>query len=71
MKTIVEDLKSVPARKHMVTTIEYDCKKKDTADEVFDTVREIITDHLDEISKITYDILPAEKKVKVEVTQNL
>lgn len=70
MKTIMDELNSVKVRKHIVTTIEYDCKKSDKADQVFDAVRDIVTDHLDEIAKITYDILPAEKKVRVEVSQN-
>lgn len=54
----------------MVTSIEYDCKKEDKEDEVFETVRTIVSDHLEEIAKITYD-LQADHKVKVEVTQNM
>ena len=38
--------------------------------EVFETVRTIVSDHLEEIAKITYD-LQADHKVKVEVTQNM
>ena len=67
MKTLIDELKGVKAKKHVVTSIEYDCKKED---EVFETVRTIVSDHLEEIAKITYD-LQADHKVKVEVTQNM
>lgn len=70
MKNLVDELKSVSLRKHVVTSIEYDCKKEEKEDEVFETVRDIVTNHLDEIAKITYD-LSSDHKVKVEVTQNL
>jgi hypothetical protein len=70
MKTIMDELKSVPAKKHIVTSIEYDCRKSDKTEEVFDVVRDIVTDHLDEIAKITYDINNADQSVKVEITQN-
>ncbi|MDO4672416.1 MAG: hypothetical protein Q4A76_05850 [Porphyromonadaceae bacterium] len=70
MKSLVDDLKSVSLKKHVVTSIEYDCKSEEKEDEVFDTVRDIVTNHLDEIAKITYDIA-ADHKVKVEVSQNL
>lgn len=70
MKTLIDELKGVKAKKHVVTSIEYDCKKEDKEDEVFETVRTIVSDHLEEIAKITYD-LQADQKVKVEVTQNM
>lgn len=70
MKTLIDELKGVKTRKHVVTSIEYDCKKEKKEDEVFETVRMIVSDHLDEISKITYD-LQADHKVKVEITQNM
>lgn len=70
MKTLIDELKGVKAKKHVVTSIEYDCKKEDKKDEVFETVRTIVSDHLEEIAKITYD-LQANHKVKVEVTQNM
>jgi hypothetical protein len=66
----MDELKSVPAKKHIVTSIEYDCRKSDKTEEVFDVVRDIVTDHLDEIAKITYDINNADQSVKVEITQN-
>lgn len=69
MKNLTEELKKVSAKKHVCTTIEYDCKSEEKEEEVFDTVRDIVTEHLDEIAKITYDI-EAGHKVKVEVTQN-
>ena len=70
MKTLIDELKGVKAKKHVVTSIEYDRKKEDKEDEVFETVRTIVSDHLEEIAKITYD-LQADHKVKVEVTQNM
>ena len=51
-------------------TIYPNVKKEDKEDEVFETVRTIVSDHLEEIAKITYD-LQADHKVKVEVTQNM
>ncbi len=70
MKTIMDELKAVPVKKNVTSTIEYDCKKEGATQEVFDTVREIVADHLEEIAKITYDINP-DKSVKVEVIQHL
>lgn len=71
MKPILDELKDIQARKHIVTSIEYDCKTEADQDEVFDTVREILTSELNDFSKITYDLDPSMNKVKVEVTQNL
>lgn len=70
MKSMVDELNSVPVRKSVVTTIEYDCKKADKEDEVFDAVRDIVTNHLDEFSKITYDLNPSNHTVKVEVSEH-
>lgn len=70
MKNLLDDLKQVSLKKHVVTSIEYDCKKEEKEDEVFETVRNIVSNHLDEIAKITYDIT-GDHKVKVEVSQNL
>lgn len=70
MKSLVDELKQVSSKKHVVTSIEYDCKKEEKADEVFETVRDVVTNHLDEIAKITYDVT-SDNKVKVEVSQNL
>ena len=70
MKTLIDELKGVKAKKHVVTSIENKKKKEDKEDEVFETVRTIVSDHLEEIAKITYD-LQADHKVKVEVTQNM
>lgn len=70
MKSIFEELKEIKVRKHIVTTIEYDCSAEQKEDEIFDTVREILTDNLNSFSKITYDLEPSEHKVRVEVTQN-
>lgn len=54
----------------MVTSISYDCKNEEKEDEVFDMVRDLVVDHLDEMAKVTYDI-ESGHKVKVEVIQNL
>lgn len=70
MKSILNELRSVPVKKHIVTSIEYDCQDEGRQDEVFDIVREILADNLDAFAKITYDVIPGENKVKVEVTQN-
>jgi hypothetical protein len=69
MKTMMEELKGVSVKKHTVTSIEFDCKTEDKEDEVFDKVHDIVTNHLDDFAKITYD-LESEHKVKVEITEN-
>ena len=66
----IDELKSISTKKHVLTSIEYDCPSQEKEDEVFDTVQGILKHHLDEVAKITYD-LEADDKVKVEVTQNL
>lgn len=70
MKTMMEALDKVSAKKHVVTSVEYDCKKDGKAEEVFDVVQGIVTEHLDEFAKITYDVDSVEKKVKVEIIEN-
>ena len=71
MKTMIEALEKVSAKKHVVTSVEYDCRKDGKAEEVFDIVQGIVCDHLDDFAKITYDVDSVEKKVKVEVIENL
>lgn len=71
MKTMMEALEKVSAKKHVVTSVEYDCKKEGKAEEVFDAVQGIVCDHLDDFAKITYDVDSVEKKVKVEIIENL
>lgn len=71
MKPIIEELQNIKVKKHVVTSIEYDCKTEKKEDEVFDVVRDILANDLNGFSKITYDISPADHKVKVEVTQNV
>lgn len=66
----IDELKSISAKKHVVTSIEYDCPSEEKEDVVFDAVQDILKKHLDEVAKITYD-LEADHKVRVEVTQNL
>lgn len=69
MKNMIDDLKKLKVRKHTVTSIEFDCKTEEKEDEVFDKVRDIVTNNLDDFAKITFD-LEADHKVKVEVTEN-
>lgn len=69
MASLVKDLKDAKVRKHVVTSIEYDCKTDESEEEVFEMVQDIITNHLEEFAKITYDIEP-DHKVKVEVIEN-
>ncbi|MBQ0066335.1 MAG: hypothetical protein KBT48_11290 [Firmicutes bacterium] len=69
MKTLVDELNSIQAKKHIVTSVEYDCKNEEKENEVFDTVNDLVINHIDEMAKITYDIMPGHK-VKVEVIQN-
>ena len=47
MKTMAEELREIPAKKKIITSVEYECRDKGTADEVFSTVTGIVTDHLD------------------------
>lgn len=70
MSKILDELNSIKVRKHIKTSIEYDCKSKANEDEVFGLVQDILINGLDAFSKITYDLEPAEHKVKVEVFQN-
>ncbi len=70
MKTMIEELKEISTKKHTVTSIEFDCKSEEKEDEVFDTVHNIVTNHLDNFAKITYD-LESDHKVKVEITENV
>ena len=46
MKSLVDDLKSVSLKKHVVTSIEYDCKSEEKENEVFDTVRDLSLIHI-------------------------
>ena len=71
MKPIIDELQKINVRKHFVTSIEYDCKTEKKEDEVFDAVRDILSNDLNSFSKITYDLSPADHKVKVEVIQNV
>ena len=70
MKSIMESLDKVSAKKHVVTSVEYDCKSDEKAGEIFDTVQDIVTEHLQEFAKITFDVDSVQKKVKVEVIEN-
>lgn len=70
MKDLVKDLENISVKKHVVTSIEYECKNEKQEDEIFDTVREVITENINDFAKITYDLDSVEHKVKVEVSQN-
>ncbi len=56
MKSMLEELKDVKIKKHTVTSIEYDCKSEEKEDAVFDQVHNIVTNHLDDFTKITFDV---------------
>lgn len=71
MKSIMSELASVKAKKNVVTSIEYDCTDAQKENEIFQVVQDILFDHLEEFSKITYDIDTNEHKVKVEFSQHL
>lgn len=66
----IDQLKSISAKKHVVTSIEYDCPNETKEDEIFDAVQDILKNNVDELAKITYD-LETDHKVKVEVIQNM
>lgn len=68
MKSIVKDLENISVKKHVVTSIEYDCSDEKQEDEVFEAVRDVITENINDFAKITYDV-EANHKVKVEVIQ--
>lgn len=70
MKSMVDELNNVPVKKSVITSIEYDCKRPDKEDEVFDAVRDIVANYQDTFSKITYDLDPVNHKVKVEVNEH-
>ncbi len=70
MNSMIKDLTAIQAKKHIVTSIEYDTPTQDGQDEVFAAVREILLDDLDAFSKITFDVIDGGQKVKVEVTEN-
>lgn len=70
MQSLVDELKGISLKKRVVTSVEYDCRTEDKEDEVFEMVRNLVTEHLDEMAKITFDI-ESDHKVKVEVIQNL
>ena len=69
MKSMLEELKDEKIKKHTVTSIEYDCKSEEKEDAVFDQVHNIVTNHLDDFTKITFDV-EADHKVKVEISEN-
>lgn len=70
MKNLVKDLENIAVKKHVVTSIEYSCKDEKQEDEIFDTLRHVITENIDDFAKITYDLDSVEHTVKVEVIQN-
>lgn len=68
MANLVNDLKNSPIKKHVVTSIEYDCKSEKDQEEIYSEVYSILENHLEEFAKITYE-LEGDNKVKVEVIQ--
>ena len=70
MEKILDELRAVPVRKLVTTEIEYECSDEKKQDEVFNAVWDIIGGDVNAFSKITYDIAPDGKKVKVSVIQH-
>ena len=63
----IDELKTISGKKHVVTSIEYDCPSEEKEDEVFETVRGILKHHLDEVAKITYDFAPImEREIQIK-----
>ena len=69
MKSMLEELKDVKIKKHTVTSIDMIAGLKKKRYEVFDQVHNIVTNHLDDFAKITFDV-EADHKVKVEISEN-
>lgn len=68
MANLVNDLKNSQIKKHVVTSIEYDCKSEKDQEEIYSEVYSILENHLEEFAKITYE-LEGDNKVKVEVIE--
>ena len=54
MKTLIDELKGVKEKKHVVPSIEYDCKKEDKEDEVLTVACGIATLALQNYSSIIW-----------------
>ena len=62
----IDELKSISTKKHVVTSIEYDCPSQEKEDEVFDMVQGILKHHLDEVAKITYDLEADDEEIRID-----
>lgn len=65
MSQSVKELLAIQGNKKVVTSIEY---RTDQPDQVVSAVQDVLTNHLNEFSKITYDIVD-ENSVRVELTE--
>ncbi len=69
MSSLTQDLKEAKIRKHVVTSLEYQCKSDQDQEDVYNMVHDLLENHLNEFAKVTYELEP-ENKIKVEVIEN-
>ncbi len=69
MSSLTKDLKEAKIRKHVVTSLEYQCKSDQDQEDVYNMVHDLLENHLNEFAKVTYELEP-ENKIKVEVIEN-
>lgn len=69
MSSLTQDLKEAKIRKHVVTSLEYQCKSDQDQEDVYNMVYDLLENHLNEFAKVTYELEP-ENKIKVEVIEN-
>lgn len=69
MSSLTQDLKEAKIRKHVVTSLEYQCKSDQDQEDVYNMVHDLLENHLSEFAKVTYELEP-ENKIKVEVIEN-
>lgn len=62
---------SVKTKKHITTKIEYFCKDANDVEQVFEKVNDVLTNHLDDFAKITFDYVAGENRVDVEVIEHI
>ena len=69
MKSMLEELKDVKIKNTQLHLLNMIASLKKKEDAVFDQVHNIVTNHLDDFTKITFDV-EADHKVKVEISEN-
>lgn len=65
--------KNVKARKHVITKIDYFCESEADTKALTDNITRVLTKNLGDtnLAKITYEYVPSEKKVEVEIIEHL